>query len=73
VLAVTESRELLDAHPVMQRSIRLRNPYVDPLNAIQAELLAAYRAARTEEERAPLRPLLARSIAAIAGALRTTG
>jgi phosphoenolpyruvate carboxylase len=73
VLAVTESRELLDAHPVMQRSIRLRNPYVDPLNAIQAELLAAYRAAQSEEERAPLRPLLARSIAAIAGALRTTG
>jgi phosphoenolpyruvate carboxylase len=73
ILAVTESRELLDLHPVMQRSIRLRNPYVDPLNAIQVELLAAYRGATGEDERAPLRPLLARSIAAIAAALRTTG
>ena len=31
---------LLDRHPVVQRSVRLRNPYVDPMNAIQVELLA---------------------------------
>ena len=68
VLAIVEARELLDRHPVVQRSIRLRNPYVDPINAIQVELLAAWRGG---EERA-LRPLL-RSIAGIAAALRNTG
>ena len=52
----------------MQRSIELRNPYVDPMNAIQVELLAAFRAG---DERAR-RPLL-RSIAGIAAALRNTG
>ena len=41
VLEIVEARELLDRHPVIQRSIRLRNPYVDPMNAIQVELLAA--------------------------------
>ncbi|HKY24149.1 MAG TPA: phosphoenolpyruvate carboxylase [Gaiella sp.] len=68
VLAVVESRDLLDRHPVVQRSIRLRNPYVDPMNAIQVELLAAHRAG----DESATRPLL-RSIAGIAAALRNTG
>jgi phosphoenolpyruvate carboxylase len=38
VLAIVEADELLDRQPVIQRSIRLRNPYVDPMNAIQAAL-----------------------------------
>ena len=68
VLAIVEAEALLDRHPIVQRAIRLRNPYVDPINAIQVELLAAWRGG---EERA-LRPLL-RSIAGIAAALRNTG
>ena len=68
VLEIVEARELLDRHPVLQQSIRLRNPYVDPMNAIQVELLRRWRAG---DERA-LRPLL-RSIAGIAAALRNTG
>ncbi len=68
VLAIVEARELLDRHPVVQRSIRLRNPYVDPMNAIQVELLSAWRGG----DEAARRPLL-RSIAGIAAALRNTG
>jgi phosphoenolpyruvate carboxylase len=68
VLAIVESSELLDRHPVVQRSIQLRNPYVDPMNAIQVELLAAHRAG----DESATRPLL-RSIAGIAAALRNTG
>jgi phosphoenolpyruvate carboxylase len=67
VLAIVEADELLDRQPVLQRSIRLRNPYVDPMNAIQVELLRRHRAG--EDVR---RPLL-RSIAGIATALRNTG
>jgi phosphoenolpyruvate carboxylase len=69
VLEIVEARELLDRHPVIQRSIRLRNPYVDPMNAIQVELLRCWR--ETGDE-AVKRPLL-RSIAGIAAALRNTG
>ena len=43
VLAIVEVDELLDRHPMLQRSVRLRNPYVDPMNAIQVELLRRYR------------------------------
>src|SRR5262245_20841022 len=68
VLAIVEADRLLDRHPVVQRSVELRNPYVDPLNAIQVELLARYRAGETDVE-----PALLRSIAGIAAALRNTG
>ena len=59
---------LLERQPVLRRSIDLRNPYVDPMNAVQVELLRRHRAG---DETAQL-PLL-RSIAGIAAALRNTG
>jgi len=68
VLAIVEAEQLLDRHPALQQSIRLRNPYVDPMNAIQVELLRRHRAG----DEAALRPLL-RSITGIAAALRNTG
>jgi phosphoenolpyruvate carboxylase len=68
VLAITESPALLDRHPVLQRSVALRNPYVDPINALQVELLARHRAGDEDATR----PLL-RSIAGISAALRNTG
>ena len=65
---------LLDRHPSVQRTIRLRNPYVDPINAVQVELLHAWRdPALDEEGRERLRRPLARSIAGIAAGLRNTG
>jgi phosphoenolpyruvate carboxylase len=68
VREIVEADELLDRHPVVQRSVRLRNPYVDPMNAIQVELLRRYRAG----DDGVTQPLL-RSIAGIAAALRNTG
>jgi phosphoenolpyruvate carboxylase len=68
VLEIVEADRLLDRHPVVQRSVELRNPYVDPLNAIQVELLARYRGGDESAE-----PALLRSIAGIAAALRNTG
>lgn len=73
VLAIVQADALLDRHPVVQRSIALRNPYVDPMNAIQVELLKRYRAADDEAERELVRRPLLRSIAGIAAALRNTG
>jgi phosphoenolpyruvate carboxylase len=72
VLSIVGARELLDRHPVLQRSVRLRNPYVDPMNAIQVQLLRRYRAADEGERELLRRPLL-RSIAGVSAALRNTG
>ncbi len=68
VLEIVEADQLLDRHPALQQSIRLRNPYVDPMNAIQVELIRRHRAG----DESALRPLL-RSITGIAAALRNTG
>jgi phosphoenolpyruvate carboxylase len=74
VLEIVGTNELLDRHPVLQRSIRLRNPYVDPMNAIQVELLRRWRdPGASEAEREEVRRPLLRSIASIAAALRNTG
>jgi phosphoenolpyruvate carboxylase len=68
VLAIVGSERLLERSPVVRRSIGIRNPYVDPMNAIQVGLLRRYRGG---DERARLP--LGRSIAGIAAALRNTG
>jgi phosphoenolpyruvate carboxylase len=68
VHAATGVERLLERQPILLRSIALRNPYVDPMNAVQVELLRRHRAG---DETAQL-PLL-RSIAGIAAALRNTG
>ncbi|HEY4349035.1 MAG TPA: phosphoenolpyruvate carboxylase [Gaiellaceae bacterium] len=68
VLAIVDEERLLERNPVVRRSIGIRNPYVDPMNAIQVELLRRHRAG-DESARLPL----GRSIAGIAAALRNTG
>ncbi len=68
VLAIVEEERLLERTPVVRRSIGIRNPYVDPMNAIQVELIRRHRAG-DENARLPL----GRSIAGIAAALRNTG
>ena len=74
VLAIVDTPQLLDSQPAIQRSIQLRNPYVDPMNLIQVELLARYRALGSDDpDKVDAARLLARSIAGIAAALRNTG
>jgi phosphoenolpyruvate carboxylase len=68
VLRAADVSVLLERAPVLQRSVALRNPYVDPMNAIQVQLLRRYRGG-DESARLPLM----RSIAGIAAALRNTG
>ena len=68
VRAATGIARLLERQPMLRRSIELRNPYVDPMNALQVDLLRRHR----DGEASAQLPLL-RSIAGIAAALRNTG
>jgi len=43
ILRATGHAELMDGDPVIQRSVHLRNPYVDPLNHLQIEMLRRLR------------------------------
>lgn len=74
ILEITGQKEILDNVPVIQESIRLRNPYVDPLSYLQVQLLSELRALREKEEDEPelLREVLL-TINGIAAGLRNTG
>ena len=59
VLRLRGSARLLDSDPTLQRSIKLRNPYIDPMHLMQVDLLQRWRK-------------LGRNDAALFGALRAT-
>lgn len=70
VLEVTQQSEILETNVVLARSIRLRNPYVDPLSLIQVSLLRRKRAGTGG---ADLDYALAATINGISAGLRNTG
>ncbi len=71
ILELTESRELLERDPTLQRSIRLRNPYVDPMSYVQASLLHKWRSGGREDS--GLLRVLVQTVRGIARGLRNTG
>jgi phosphoenolpyruvate carboxylase len=71
VLRLRGGTQLLDSDPTLQRSIMLRNPYVDPMHLMQVDLLKRWRAtARRDDE---LFGALRATISGIAQGLQATG
>jgi phosphoenolpyruvate carboxylase len=71
VLAIKQMQALLDRDQTMQRSIELRNPYVDPINLLQVDLLRRWRESG-RQDRDLFESLLA-CTAGIAEGLQSTG
>jgi phosphoenolpyruvate carboxylase len=70
ILWLTGQSELLERNPVLLRSIKLRNPYVDPMSLIQVELLRRKRNGEVSEE---LNYALGATMNGIAAGLHNTG
>jgi len=70
VLAVTGQKELLQSNQVLARSIKLRNPYVDPMHLIQVDML---RRKRAGENTPDVNRAIAATISGISAGLRNTG
>jgi phosphoenolpyruvate carboxylase len=70
ILRITGQRELLGRNRVLARSIRLRNPYVDPMSLIQVELL---RRKQQGQQSSDLEYPLGATINGIAAGLHNTG
>ncbi|MGA3047882.1 MAG: phosphoenolpyruvate carboxylase [Terracidiphilus sp.] len=70
LLAVTEQTDLLQTNQVLGRSIKLRNPYVDPMHLIQVDLL---RRKRSGEDTPEINRAIAATISGISAGLRNTG
>ena len=78
ILAVTGQRQLLAREPVLLKSVKLRNPYIDPLNYIQVEMMRRLRRAGsgtklTVEEADAVRRVIELTINGISGGLKNTG
>jgi phosphoenolpyruvate carboxylase len=70
VLAITQQKDLLENNQVLARSIRLRNPYVDPMHLIQVDML---RRKRGGEDTPEVNRAIAATISGISAGLRNTG
>ncbi|MDF1664015.1 MAG: phosphoenolpyruvate carboxylase, partial [Planctomycetota bacterium] len=71
VCRIQGSNELLSQEPVLQRAIRLRNPYVDPMSLVQIDLLKRWRASDRQDE--DLERALFTTVRGIARGLQNTG
>jgi phosphoenolpyruvate carboxylase len=70
LLSITQQSRLLEKNATLDASIRLRLPYIEPLNLLQVELLKRHRAGETD---ARVREGIQLSINAVATALRNSG
>ena len=76
VLLVSEQKELLDYHKVLKESIRLRNPYVDPLNYLQLRFLKEKKGLSSETsdaKRTAIDEILLLTVNGIASGMKSTG
>jgi phosphoenolpyruvate carboxylase len=75
ILAVTGQRQLLAREPVLRQSVELRNPYIDPLNYIQVEMLRRLRFGKRigAGEAEAARAVVELTINGISGGLKNTG
>ncbi|MBT2755350.1 phosphoenolpyruvate carboxylase [Mesobacillus foraminis] len=71
LLQIAEDEELLDHTPNIKDSVHRRNPYVDPLNFIQVELIKELRKVEEPDEELVTQVLL--TISGVAAGLRNTG
>jgi phosphoenolpyruvate carboxylase len=73
LLRLTGQAELLDHAPWLQRSIRVRNPYIDPMNYVQVALLRKLRSDAGASDQKALREAVLLSVNGVAAGLRNTG
>lgn len=75
ILAVTGQKRLLGREPVLLKSVELRNPYIDPLNFIQVDMIRRLREGSDlgSREADEIRAVIELTINGISGGLKNTG
>ncbi|WP_332692263.1 phosphoenolpyruvate carboxylase [Halalkalibacter lacteus] len=71
LLRITDNQKLLDNTPNIQESVQRRNPYVDPLNFLQVDLIQKMRESDEQSEELLTEVLL--TISGVAAGLVNTG
>lgn len=75
ILAITGQKTLLEREPVLAKSVQLRNPYIDPLNYIQVEMIRRLRGMKNKncEEADALCAVIELTINGVSGGIKNTG
>jgi phosphoenolpyruvate carboxylase len=73
VLKITGEKKLLDHDKLLQRTLSLRNPYLDPISFLQIELIRKYRTSQESTYKNELLKILRSSVNGIAAGIRNTG
>lgn len=73
LLAITQHDDVLGSEQWLQHSIRMRNPYVDPINFIQVALLERFRETEDQQERERIQKVIIESVNGIAAGLQNVG
>ena len=74
LLAITGQKQLLGREPVLRKSVELRNPYIDPLNYLQVEMIRRLRAGGlSAADETATRRVVELTINGISGGLKNTG
>ena len=73
VLRITDQKEILERAPQLAHIISLRNPYIEPLHALQAELMQRNRDKQPGDIPADISRAMMTTMAGIAAGLRNTG
>ena len=76
ILAATGQKQLLAREPVLLKSVQLRNPYIDPLNYLQVDMIRRLRAGGKKlsaEEAEAIHRVIELTINGISGGLKNTG
>ena len=71
ILAIKDAPQMLDGDYRLRLSIRLRNPYVDPISLLQVDLLCRWREGGREDE--ALLEALVTTVNGIAAGIQNTG
>ncbi|GLP95990.1 phosphoenolpyruvate carboxylase [Paraferrimonas sedimenticola] len=73
ILDLTGEQRLMEHTPWNRESVELRNPYIDPLNFLQAEMLARLRSSKDKANQEHVEQALLLTIAGVAAGMRNTG
>ncbi|MFN3426598.1 MAG: phosphoenolpyruvate carboxylase [Candidatus Thermochlorobacter sp.] len=73
ICKITSQQMLLENNPILRRSLRAREPYIDPLSYIQVIAMKKYRSCNNEEMRKKLLAVLRDSVNSVAAGIRNTG
>jgi phosphoenolpyruvate carboxylase len=73
VLRITDQKEILERAPQLAHTIALRNPYIEPLHGLQAELMQRNRDKKQEDIPEEISKAMMTTMTGIAAGLRNTG